>query len=78
MSNPTDTLISTGGLASRLGVSISLVKKLEREGVIVPGIVIEGSGHKVWRGESVPLIQQSLEERRAGGRRQADPERVGG
>ena len=76
MVNPTETLISTGGLAARLGVSTSLVKKLEREGVIVPGIVIEGSGRKVWRGEQFPAIQSQLEERRRTFR-QPGPERVG-
>ncbi|MDP9357334.1 MAG: hypothetical protein M3R02_19005 [Chloroflexota bacterium] len=64
MSSPAETLISTGGLAARLGVSVSLIKKLEREGIIVPGIVIEGSGRKVWRGEQLPAIQSQFDARR--------------
>ncbi len=64
MPDPTDRLLSTGALAARLGVSISLVSKLEREGVIPRGIVIEGSKRKVWRGEQLPAIQSQFDARR--------------
>ncbi len=64
MSSPAETLISTGGLAARLGVSVSLIKKLEREGIIAPGIVIEGSGRKVWRSGQLPAIQSQFDARR--------------
>ena len=49
MTDQTTTLISTGGLARRLGYSVSNIKKLERRGRIPRGIVLEGSGRKVWR-----------------------------
>ncbi len=61
-------LVSTGGLATRLGVSQSLIAKLERNGTIPKGIVIEGSGRKVWPAADVALIQARLNERRAAGR----------
>ncbi len=64
MADQTTTLISTGGLASRLGYSISNVKKLEKLGRIPAGIVIEGSGRKVWRAEDIEAIQEQLQARR--------------
>ena len=65
MANPTEPLIvSTGGLAARLGVSVSLIKKLEREGVIPSGIVVEGSGRKVWTSEQLPIVQSQFDARR--------------
>ncbi len=65
MTESTDALLSTDGLAARLGVSQSAVKLWEREGVIPRGIVIEGSGRKVWRLADLPIIRKGLEERRA-------------
>ncbi len=64
MNEPTDALISTGGLARRLGVSISLVARLEKQGVIPAGIVIEGSRRKVWRGDQLPTIREQFDARR--------------
>jgi DNA-binding transcriptional MerR regulator len=71
MNEPTDALLSTGDLATRLGVSQSAVKLWEREGVIPRGIVVEGSGRKVWRLVDLPAIRKGLEERRA--RRERSP-----
>ena len=65
MTEPTDALLSTGGLAARLGVSQSAVKLWEREGAIPRGIVIEGSGRKAWRLVDLPNIQRCVEARRA-------------
>ncbi len=65
MTEQADALLSTGGLAARLGVSPSAVSLWEREGVIPRAIVIEGSGRKVWRLVDLPTIRKGLEERRA-------------
>ncbi len=64
MPDPSAALISTGGLAARLGVSVSLIAKLERQGVIPAGIVIEGSRRKVWRGDQLPTIREQFDARR--------------
>jgi len=65
MTEQTDALLSTGGLATRLGVSQSAVKLWEREGVIPPAIVIEGSGRRAGRLVDLPAIRKGLEDRRA-------------
>ncbi len=64
MNESTDALISTGGLARRLGVSLSLIARLERQGVIPAGTVVEGSKRKVWRGDQLPTIREQFEARR--------------
>ncbi len=64
MPDPGNELLSTGAVARRLGVSISLVARLEKQGVIPAGIVIEGSGRKVWRGDQFPVIRKQFDARR--------------
>ncbi len=59
-----DALLSTGGLAARLGVSQSAVKLWERDGVIPAAVKVEGSGRRVWRLVDLPVIKRGLEERR--------------
>ena len=66
-----DALLSTGGLAARLGVSQSAVKLWERDGVIPAAIMVEGSGRRVWRLVDLPAIREGLAERRA--RRERSP-----
>lgn len=57
-------LVSTGEVARRLGRSISGVKRLVSEGKIPPGLVITGSGRRVWRLEDLPAIEEALEQGR--------------
>ncbi len=64
MPDPGNELLSTGALAARLGVSISLVSKLEREGRIPAATVVEGSKRKVWRGDQLPTIREQFDARR--------------
>jgi len=69
MDESTIALVSTGGLAARLGCSQSLITRLEQTGVIPRGIVIEGSGRKVWPTSDVDLIRARFNARRATARR---------
>ncbi|MDP9470072.1 MAG: hypothetical protein M3Q71_05305 [Chloroflexota bacterium] len=63
MSDPTAELISTGGLAQRLGCSISLLKKLDRTGrIAAPALRIERSGRRVWRVDDLPAIERQVSE----------------
>ncbi len=62
MTEAPTALLSTGGLAARLGYSMSAIQKFERQGRIPPGIVIEGSGRKVWYLADLPRIQHMLRE----------------
>ena len=64
MTHGTDGLLSTGGLAARLGISTSRVKQLEAAGVILRGQTVEGSGRRVWRADQLPIIQAQFQERR--------------
>ena len=77
MGERTDGLVSTGGLAARLGVSVSGVKDWERRGVVPPGIVVEGSGRKVWRLSDLAAIRDQVNQRRAAGREQTRREPAG-
>ena len=44
-----EVLVSTGGVARRLGVSPSTVRNYERAGLIPESMTLEGSGRKAWR-----------------------------
>ena len=44
-----EVLVSIGGVARRLGVSVSTVRNYERAGVLVPAMRVEGSDRRVWR-----------------------------
>ncbi len=50
-------LISSGGLATRLGVSLASVKAWESTGKIAPAMRISGSGRRAWRVSDLPLIE---------------------
>ncbi|MDP9354397.1 MAG: hypothetical protein M3R02_03800 [Chloroflexota bacterium] len=71
MTDATAELISTGGLAQRLGCSISLLKKLDATGQIAaPALRIEGSGRRVWRADDLPALERQVDELlRGNGRR---------
>ena len=61
----TDELLGPGELASRVGYSVSGVKKLERLGVIPAAVRLAGSNRRVWKGADVAVIQERIKQRRA-------------
>jgi DNA-binding transcriptional MerR regulator len=71
MANASDELISTGGLAARVGRSPSTIKFWESEGVIPQAIRIEGSNRRAWWVSDVDLIQERIAAR---GRQHEGPE----
>ena len=44
-----EVLMSIGGVARRLGVSVSTVRNYERAGAIPPAMRLEGSDRRCWR-----------------------------
>jgi len=56
--------ISIGGVATRLSVSPSLIRKLENHGVIPPAARLEGSDRRVYQVADVDAIRQVIEARR--------------
>lgn len=60
-----DELLGPGELGSRIGYSVSGVKKLERLGIIPPAMRLVGSGRRVWKGADVPVIEERIKQRRA-------------
>lgn len=64
MANALDELISTGGLATRIGRSPSTIKFWEAEGVIPPAQRIEGSNRRAWRVSQIELIEARIAARR--------------
>ncbi len=69
-------LISVGGVAREMGVTPNAVRKWEATGVIQPAVRIEPGSRRVYRLDDLEVIRERVQERRAGGRRQPDPERV--
>jgi len=65
MTSTPDELISTGGLAARVGRSPSTIKFWETEGVIPPAIRIEGSNRRAWKVSEIDLIRERIAARRA-------------
>jgi DNA-binding transcriptional MerR regulator len=57
-----ETLISTGGVAQRLGVPTSTLKFWERRGEIPASSRVEGSDRRVWRESQLPQIAKRVEE----------------
>ena len=64
MINATSELVSTGEVARRTNRSISGIKRLVDRGAIPPGVLITGSGRRVWRIEDLPAIERALNEDR--------------
>jgi DNA-binding transcriptional MerR regulator len=58
--------VSIGGVASRLGVTTTAVRKFEERGIIPRGERLEGSRSRIWPVGDVELMQIRLAERRAG------------
>ncbi len=56
-------LISSGGIASRFGVSREAIKTWERAGVIVPALRVEGSDRRVWQASDLPTLEAQINER---------------
>ncbi|MDP9355086.1 MAG: hypothetical protein M3R02_07350 [Chloroflexota bacterium] len=76
MTEPSSKFVSISGVAEALGVSRQWVRELEASGVIPQAGRLEPGSRRVWPADTLPLMQQRVEERKAGGRRQPDPERV--
>ncbi len=68
-----DQLLSIGALARLLDRTPSLVRKLERDGVLPPALRLAGSNRRVYRPEDVRRIQE-IHARRLAGRRQTPGE----
>ncbi len=58
------TLLSTGEIARRLGVSLTLVQRLEKRGDLPPALIIAGSGRRAWPSDRWPEIVRRFEARR--------------
>lgn len=58
------TLLSTGEIARRLGVSLTLVQRLEGRGDLPPALRIAGSDRRVWPSDRWPEIVRRFEARR--------------
>ncbi len=78
MADSETKFIGIGPLAEQLGVGRSTIRLWERKGWIEPAPRLAGSDRRVYRADDLALIRERVEERRAGARRQPDPERVGG
>ncbi|MDP9370504.1 MAG: MerR family transcriptional regulator [Chloroflexota bacterium] len=76
MSEPSSPLISVAGVAREMGVSTNAVRKWEALGIIPAAQRVEPGSRRVYRLDDLEVIRERVEERRAGGRRQPDPERV--
>ena len=61
------TILSTGGLARRLGVSLTTVRRLEAAG-IVQSSRLEGSDRRVFTIDDVEPIRAAMMARRGGAR----------
>lgn len=57
--------VSIGGVASRLGVTTTAVRKFEEKGLIPRGQRLEGSRSRIWPVGDVELMQIRVAERRS-------------
>ena len=60
-----DRLLSIGGLAAAVNRSPSLLRQLERKGVLPPPLRLIGSDRRAYRPEDVALIRHILDARSA-------------
>jgi DNA-binding transcriptional MerR regulator len=60
-----ETFLGVGAAAARVGVSASLLRKLERQGVLPAPPRVVGSDRRIYTNESVTRIEQVLKARRA-------------
>jgi DNA-binding transcriptional MerR regulator len=67
----TGEFLGVGAAAARVGVSASLLRKLERAGVLPAPARVVGSDRRIYTNESVTRIEQVLKERRAARQGQA-------
>ena len=63
MAEPKIELLSSGEIARRLGIGMTMTHKLVRAGAIPQPVVIEGSGRFVWPSEQWPAIERAFLER---------------
>jgi DNA-binding transcriptional MerR regulator len=57
--------ISMGGVAAKLGVSTTMVRRYERQGLIPAGRRVDGSQARIWPLAEVDLMQSRIAERRS-------------
>ncbi len=57
-------MVSTGEAARQLGVSMSLLRKLESIGVTAPARRIAGLDRRVYTGTDLEVLRRIIEERR--------------
>ncbi len=65
-------MVSTGEAARQLGVSVSLLRKLESIGVTAPAQRIAGLDRRVYTATDLEILRQIIADRRARGT-QAEP-----
>ena len=65
MSDNTTEVISTGELARRVGISVSMVRKLEQLGLLSPADRIVGLNRRYFRGDDVSVVRDLVNKRRA-------------
>ena len=58
-------VMSTGTVAKALGISTSLIRKLEKDGVTPPAQRISGLDRRVYSAEDVEVLRKILANRRA-------------
>ena len=59
-----DRLVGIGAIATRLGLSPSYVRKLERQGALPPALRVDVVGRRVWRARDIEEAAARLAERR--------------
>lgn len=64
-------LLGTGDVARHTGVSVGLVKKLDRLGLLPPAARLGSSGRRVWSLDQLDVIEERITARRDGRRIEA-------
>ncbi|MGI8475398.1 MAG: MerR family transcriptional regulator [Thermomicrobiales bacterium] len=63
-------LLGTGDVARHAGVSVGLIKKLDRLGLLPPSVRLGSSGRRVWSIDQLDVIEVCITARRNGRRRE--------
>ena len=64
MSSTPETLVGIGEAARKLGVSTTTIRNWEEQGVILAGMRLASSGHRVWRAADLDAVAATRPERR--------------
>jgi len=65
MPENTTEIISSGELARRCGISVSMVRKLEKLGLLEPATRVVGLDRRFFRGDDVSVVRELVDKRRA-------------